>query len=161
MSSLLVTTSRKPGQLTRRVARTLALLLGAHYENRGKASVAEVGARAEQLGLLRLMFVYEAHGNPARLAFWQGGWLEQEFRITGVREASAKGRRLPGQAIIVQADAASTKLRELLGLPQTVEAGRFVTVTINSSEIRFELDRAPVLVLIGRFTTSEPARSPA
>lgn len=64
---LLLTTSRKPGQLTRSVARTLADALGAAYLNRGKAGVDTVLAEADSAGANKVLFLWERNGNPSRL----------------------------------------------------------------------------------------------
>jgi|GEM_PF-6237237 len=64
---MLITTSRKPGQLTRSVARSLADALGAGYLNRGKAGVQSVLGEADEMGADKVLFVWERHGNPSRL----------------------------------------------------------------------------------------------
>ncbi len=67
MTAMLITTSRKPGQLTRAIARTLANGMGAEFLNRGKSGVDSVFAEAEKLGVSKVLFVWERNGNPSRL----------------------------------------------------------------------------------------------
>lgn len=64
---MFITTSRKPGQLTRAIARTLADALGAQYLNRGKAGVQSVLGEADEAGADKVLFVWERYGNPSRL----------------------------------------------------------------------------------------------
>ncbi len=64
---MMITTSRKPSQQTRAIARTLADALGAGYLNRGKSGVESVLAEAEKAGAGKVLFVWERHGNPSRL----------------------------------------------------------------------------------------------
>lgn len=64
---MLITTSRKPGQLTRAIARTLADALGAGYLNRGKSGIQAVFEEADQAGADQVLFVWERFGNPSRL----------------------------------------------------------------------------------------------
>ena len=64
---MLITTSRKPGQLTRSVARVLSQVVGGRFENRGKASFDHMAGLAEKWGLSRILFVWEKNGNPDRL----------------------------------------------------------------------------------------------
>ncbi len=76
---MLITTSRKPGQLTRAMARTVADALGAAYLNRGKAGVDAVMAEAEKAGASRVLFIWERQGNPSRLVVFD---LEKAARLT-------------------------------------------------------------------------------
>ncbi|MEM3364065.1 MAG: hypothetical protein QXS93_00980 [Candidatus Micrarchaeia archaeon] len=60
----LVTTSRKAGPVTRRLARVLSSVFRCIYINRGKSSFNAVLTHAESLGCKRVVFIYEKHGNP-------------------------------------------------------------------------------------------------
>ncbi|MCX8200417.1 MAG: hypothetical protein N3G76_03025 [Candidatus Micrarchaeota archaeon] len=60
----LITTSRKAGQLARRLARALSSAFGCRYITRGKSSFNAVLAQAESLGHMRVVFIYENHGSP-------------------------------------------------------------------------------------------------
>lgn len=84
-----ITTSRKPSQLTRRIARYLGRVFGT-YENRGKRSMAEIVARANTAGYTRIMFMYEKKGNPSELSFYEDEWLEPLIKIRGVKENGGK-----------------------------------------------------------------------
>jgi len=104
--ALFVTTSRKPSQLTRRVARFLGRVLG-KYENRGKHGLAEVASRADAAGYSRLLLVYERKGNPAELSFYEDNWLEPLVLIRGLKEGGVKKK---GKGYSVQGPAWARKL---------------------------------------------------
>jgi len=127
----------------------LSRLLGAIYENRGKRSVNEVGARAEQLGLRRVLFLYEAKGNPARIAFWEDGWLEPELAIYRVRGADEKGPRVPSvESKVLTEGPDGEKLKELLDLSEP-EGSRFIEVRASSKGLHFFYNEFELLALEG------------
>ncbi|MCS7109269.1 MAG: hypothetical protein NZ903_00535 [Candidatus Micrarchaeota archaeon] len=64
-----VTTSRKPSLSTKILAYNIANFLNSKYEHRGKKSIEDVIARAEELGYDRIIVVSEQKGNPYKLAF--------------------------------------------------------------------------------------------
>ncbi|MBI5036701.1 hypothetical protein HZC09_05150 [Candidatus Micrarchaeota archaeon] len=83
---MLLTTSRKPCQNTRAIARALAKLLGVHYANRGKSSFDKVAEWAERKALKEILFVWDAHGNPSKIVVYdleEGAWVELELHIKG------------------------------------------------------------------------------
>lgn len=59
-----VTTSRKAGPITRRLARSFSVLFGCYYKNRGKMSFNAILDDAASKGMHRVIFVYEYHSNP-------------------------------------------------------------------------------------------------
>ncbi len=59
-----ITTSRKAGPITRRLARALSNLFGCYYNNRGKKSFNSVLRDAEDRGMRKVVFVHEYHANP-------------------------------------------------------------------------------------------------
>ncbi len=87
---MLVTTSRKPGQLTRAMARTVADALGAAYLNRGKAGVDAVMAQAEKAGAKRVLFIWERKGNPSRMVVFD---LEKAAQNADTQEKAGEGRQ--------------------------------------------------------------------
>ncbi len=82
---MLVTTSRKPSDQVKAMARTLAKGFGAHYHNRGKSGVNAVLAEAEEKGATRVLFLWARHGNPDRIVVFDGekGWLKPELLVSG------------------------------------------------------------------------------
>lgn len=153
---IFVSTSRKPSQETRRLARWLALLAGGETENRGKRSVGEVAARAAVRGFSRVLFIYEKHGTPRELVFFDEdkGWLEPGIILSGVvfpdkereKEAGKGGKRprLPGAARVVAVDAAGEKIKGLFGIGEKgkegveEDSGDFVEIRVGEKEISFQ-----------------------
>ncbi|MEW5955630.1 MAG: hypothetical protein AB1626_03800 [Candidatus Micrarchaeota archaeon] len=142
MGSFYVTTGRKPSQNTRRLAKWLAIILGGESENRGHRSFDEIVERASAKGLRRIVFVYESHGNPSRIALWEDEWLEPEIVLKSVEFPEKEGRRLPGEFKVVAEDAAGEKIRKLLELEEA--EGSAVELHASAKEIWFELDEKKV-----------------
>ena len=80
-----ITTSRKPSDPTRKLARLVANFIGT-YENRGKKSIDEVVTRADELGDNRIMMLTERQGNPNSISFISIGkewdWIGPEIMIS-------------------------------------------------------------------------------
>ena len=80
-----ITTSRKPSDATRKLARLLSIFLGI-YENRGKKSIADVVTRADELGHSRAMILSERGGNPDSLSFIkvaeEWSWMDPEVMVS-------------------------------------------------------------------------------
>ena len=114
MTSIYISTARKPTQNTRILAKALSRLLKAEYENRGKRSMSDIVQRAENLGCRRLAFIYERHGSPTRIAFYEDGWLPEEIRIKHFEVL--KGKRMEGALHIEAADKGGEKMQELLAI---------------------------------------------
>jgi rRNA maturation protein Rpf1 len=93
MSSLYITTSRKPSALARKLIKILAIILHAKRENRGKRSLDEVVARAENFGRRRVAVIFERNGNPYSLNFYEDGWLEPEVRMKSFKIFSEKEKK--------------------------------------------------------------------
>lgn len=95
-----ITTSRKAGPVTRRLARSLSNIFpNCVYENRGKRNFDSVIMRAcKQLGYSRVILVYESHGNPAEIQAVDiksdGAWEIVErvrFNVVKVERVLARG----------------------------------------------------------------------
>ncbi|MFH1750902.1 MAG: hypothetical protein ABH863_04450 [Candidatus Micrarchaeota archaeon] len=124
MSSLYLSTGRKPSQLTRKVARLLSLILQAKYENRGKKSVDEVCIRAEKFGCQKVAFIYEKKGNPASIEFFdeEKGWLPEIISISGIYLPKRKGKkRIPPSIQLICEGSEGLAMRELLGVEGEAE----------------------------------------
>jgi len=96
-----LTTSRKPSPETKRLCEALASLVPfCVFENRGKKGIEDVIAQCRMLGKSRVCFVYEAKGNPSRIAFakvshkgWD--WMLPEIAILGNCKLKLKGGKQP------------------------------------------------------------------
>jgi hypothetical protein len=94
-SGFYITTSRKPSVLSRRLVRWFKVLFGGETENRGKRSVRELAARAEDRGYSHILIVHEDHGNPSQLCFLEG-WQTLAYlnmRQVALPEHSVEGER--------------------------------------------------------------------
>lgn len=109
-----LTTCRKPTQGTRKLAKFFERFFGWAYENRGKRSLEELVAKAEENGLSRLAFVYESHGNPSEIAFYEDGWLQPRVLIMSFELAG--GKHGFGDGIVVNAESDGKRLAELFGI---------------------------------------------
>ena len=137
--AIYVTTSRKPSQGTRSLARWLARFLGGECENRGKRSLAEIVERAEAAGFKRLLFVYESHGNPSELSFYEEGWLSPVLKIKSVELPEKKpGRITPGEVRIVAEDEMGKKMAPLFSVEDSVEKNA-VEMHLSRDAVIFEL----------------------
>jgi len=92
-----ITTSRKPSDSTRRLAKIISNFIGP-YENRGKKSIEEIVTRADGLGENRVMIISESGGNPNSISFisiskeWE--WMSPELRISAKTDTIPSPRRL-------------------------------------------------------------------
>ncbi|MFH1779879.1 MAG: hypothetical protein ABH803_01900 [Candidatus Micrarchaeota archaeon] len=132
--------------LTRRLCKWFERIFGAEYENRGKRSIEEVIARAEKKGFLRILVVYETHGNPESLNFLQEKWLEPVIFLKNVRfHDSAK--RVKGNPELIAVDVAGKKFVELFNC---VFEENYCKAFFSKEKIWFEQDGevvGPELVL--------------
>lgn len=128
---MLITTSRKPSQQTRTIARFLAGLLGGRYFSRGKASFESVLGEADSQGFKRVLFVGEDHGNVGSLSFWEEGWLEPEVKLRGVFFAGVKRAERVG--VVVSEDDFGKRLEALF----CVEGDGGTRMVLNRQRIIF------------------------
>jgi len=95
-----ITTSRKPSDATRKLARLLSTFLGI-YENRGKKSIADVVTRSDELGHSRVIILSEKRGNPDSLSFIkvaeEWSWMDPEI-IISVKQPTPEMSRIRKQA---------------------------------------------------------------
>jgi len=79
----LLTTSRRPGRKTRRLARVLARFFNWRYVSRGKLSIEELGMLSETFWIIS-----EIKGNPAVMSLYEKGKkrLEISFTVSNVNK---------------------------------------------------------------------------
>ncbi|VVB65897.1 putative Brix domain-containing ribosomal biogenesis protein [Candidatus Gugararchaeum adminiculabundum] len=139
---MLVTTSRKPGVLTKRLCRALAFFLPfGKYENRGKAGVGDFVEKARELGKTRLLMVYESHGNPEKIVLieisrdsWE--WCTPTLMIKGapkILDSNFKQLKSNFTDATVTGACAS-ELKKLFGLPEPEVDGDDDCVKISASQ---------------------------
>ncbi len=84
---ILISTSRKPSQNTRKLVRQISMALPhSKYMTRGKKNVDSLCSEASREGYERMALVFEKHGNPYKISFiankgdsWD--WLLDEIKI--------------------------------------------------------------------------------
>ena len=67
---MLISTSRKPSQKTRKFCKNLSHALGSTSVNRGKMNMRELLLKALELDEFNLAIVNEIKGNPSRISFY-------------------------------------------------------------------------------------------
>jgi hypothetical protein len=158
MSSLYLSTGRKPSQQARKFARLLCLILKSEYENRGKRSVDEICARAEKFGCTRIAFIYEKKGNPSHIQFYdeENAWLQEEIKISGIYLPERKGRgRIPRDVQLIGEDENGIKMMQLLNLENDVDDAKSPLVgKFCAHSIAFFLQNEKILEIKCRLATS-------
>ena len=143
---LYITSSRKPSVLTRRLIRTLAHLVGAVIENRGKRDFDAIAERAAHFGCTRLALVYESHGNPSRIAFYDllgNKWIEPEVNISHYKLVDQKFKRANSfKAIPI--DKNGGQVLELFGIAPGDEPGE-CEVRASGEKLEFVVRNQTVL----------------
>ena len=67
---MLISTSRKPSQKTRKFCKTLARTTGSTSVNRGKMNMRELLLKSLEVDEINLAIVNEIKGNPSKITFY-------------------------------------------------------------------------------------------
>lgn len=67
---MLISTSRKPSQKTRKFCKNFSHATVSTYVNRGKMNMRELLLKALELGEVNIAVVHEIKGNPSRITFY-------------------------------------------------------------------------------------------
>ncbi|WP_405267742.1 ribonucleotide-diphosphate reductase subunit beta [Methanobrevibacter sp.] len=98
---MLISTSRKPSQKTRKFCKNLAHATGSTSVNRGKMNMRELLLKALEVDEFNLAVVNEIKGNPSRISFYSN---KGELLLTILIGASEDGEKMniaPSQLKIV------------------------------------------------------------
>ena len=152
-----ITTSRKPSDSTRVIARNISSFLNSTYENRGKKSIEDIVSRARLLGFRRVMLISETKGNPNKLSFisidksWD--WMSPEL-LFSVATSQLKGKigRI-GKEVSVHAK--EKDLANLFDLPEPATDDT-VTLSIQRDSITFKYGPKKLALNIKGFLTTKP-----
>ena len=98
---MLISTSRKPSQKTRKFCRNLAHATGSTSVNRGKMNMRELLLRALEEDEFNLAIVNEIKGNPSRISFFSNRGELLLTILIGASEGSEKMNIAPSQLKIV------------------------------------------------------------
>lgn len=119
---MLISTSRKPSQKTRKFCKTLAHATGSSSVNRGKMNMRELLLKALELEEVNLAVVNEIKGNPSKITFYSNKGDELlSILISAVLE-NEKLNIAPGSLKIVSEVEKLDKLSEILSFEKVDKA---------------------------------------
>ena len=98
---MLISTSRKPSQKTRKFCKTLARATGSTSVNRGKMNMRELLLKALELDEVNLAIVNEIKGNPSKITFYSNKGEVLLVMLVGVTLENEKLNIAPSQLKIV------------------------------------------------------------
>ena len=98
---MLISTSRKPSQKTRKFCKNLAHATGSTSVNRGKMNMRELLLKALEVDEFNLAIVNEIKGNPSRISFYSNKGELLLTILIGASEGSEKMNIAPSQLKIV------------------------------------------------------------
>ena len=98
---MLISTSRKPSQKTRKFCKNLAHATGSTSVNRGKMNMRELLVKALEVDEFNLAIVNEIKGNPSRISFYSNRGELLLTILIGASEGTEKMNIAPSQLKIV------------------------------------------------------------
>ena len=98
---MLISTSRKPSQKTRKFCKNLARTTGSTSVNRGKMNMRELLVKALEVDEYNLAIVNEIKGNPSRISFYSNQGDLLLTILIGASEDTEKMNIAPSQLKIV------------------------------------------------------------
>ncbi len=115
---MLISTSRKPSQKTRKFCKNLAHATGFTSVNRGKMNMRELLLKALELEEINLAVVNEIKGNPSKITFYSNkGEVLLAILISVSLDNNEKLNMAPSQLKIVSGVERLNVLSDILGLP--------------------------------------------
>ncbi len=118
---MLISTSRKPSQKTRRFCKNFSHAFGFDYTNRGKSSLRDLLVKAAQLGHDSLVLVYQIKGNPSKLTFYDLEGNEKLALLVSVNTTTERLHIKPEELKIRSSVPELDILGEVLGIEITTE----------------------------------------
>ena len=119
---MLISTSRKPSQKTRKFCKNLARATGSTSVNRGKMNMRELLLKALEIEEFNLAIVNESKGNPSRISFYSNkGELLLTMLITA-SNGNGKINIAPSQLKIVSQVDRLNVLKDILDIDLVDEA---------------------------------------
>ena len=112
---MLISTSRKPSQKTRKFCKNLAHATGSTNVNRGKSNMRELLLKALELDEHNLAIVNEIKGNPSRVTFYSNKGEILLIILIGVTTSNERCHILPKNLKIVSKVEKLNVLSEILG----------------------------------------------
>ena len=119
---MLISTSRKPSQKTRKFCKNLAHATGSTSVNRGKMNMRELLLKALELDEINLAIVNEIKGNPSKITFYSNRGEILLVILVGVTIDNEKMNIAPSQLKIVSNVKKLDVLADILDLDLVYEA---------------------------------------
>ena len=113
---MLISTSRKPSQKTRKFCKNLAHATGSTSVNRGKMNMRELLLKAIEVDEFNLAIVNEIKGNPSRISFYSNRGELLLSILIGASEGSEKMNIAPSQLKIVSEVDKLNVLKDILDM---------------------------------------------
>ena len=142
---MLISTSRKPSQKTRKFCKNLARATGSTSVNRGKMNMRELLLKALELDEFNLAVVNEIKGNPSKITFYSN---EGEVLLVILVSVSMDNERLniaPSQLKIV------SKVKKLDVLSEILDIGLMDSAEDNYILISDSEDMVAKINFINKF----------
>ena len=119
---MLISTSRKPSQKTRKFCKNLARATGSTSVNRGKMNMRELLLKALEIDEFNLAIVNEIKGNPSRISFYSNKGELLLTLLISVNNGSGKINIAPSQLKIVSHVDRLNVLKDILDVDLVDEA---------------------------------------
>ena len=113
---MLISTSRKPSQKTRKFCKNLAHATGSTSVNRGKMNMRELLLKALEVDEFNLAIVNEIKGNPSRISFYSNRGELMLTILIGASEENEKMNIAPSQLKIVSEVDQLNVLKDILDM---------------------------------------------
>lgn len=113
---MLISTSRKPSQKTRKFCKNLAHATGSTSVNRGKMNMRELLLKALEVEEFNLAIVNEIKGNPSRISFYSNNGQLLLTVLIGASEETEKMNIAPSQLKIVSEVDQLNVLKDILDM---------------------------------------------
>ena len=113
---MLISTSRKPSQKTRKFCKNLAHATGSTSVNRGKMNMRELLLKALEVDEFNLAIVNEIKGNPSRISFYSNRGELLLTILIGGSEENEKMNIAPSQLKIVSEVDQLNVLKDILDM---------------------------------------------
>ena len=131
---MLISTSRKPSQKTRKFCKNLAHATGFHSVNRGKMNMRELLLKALELDEVNLAVVNETKGNPSKITFYSNkGEVLLVLIITISMDNNEKLNMAPSQLKMVSNIDRLNVLKDILNL-ELVDSAQDNYILISQDE---------------------------
>lgn len=132
---MLISTSRKPSQKTRKFCKNLAHATGSTSVNRGKMNMRELLLKALEIDEFNLAIVNEIKGNPSRISFYSNKGELLLTILIGASNGSGKINIAPSQLKLVSYVDRLNVLKDILDVDLVDEASENYILISKSDDL--------------------------